>query len=711
MTTLHIDFETRSKVDLPATGVYVYAADLSTDVWCAAYAVDDGPVELWVPHYRPYHDGNISIGKDSVVTTLDCADVIRKAIEDNWTIVAHNANFERAMWAGVLTPRYGWPLPKLEQWRCTMAAALSMSLPASLNNAAAAVGLDQGKDMGGRDLMLRMSHPRKARKGENPDGVYWFEDDERKQRLYEYCRQDVSVERELDKRLLKLRPSEQVLWQLDQIINDRGVYVDAELCRAATKIVETAAGWLNDEIYELTGTVVSRTTNVADLRRWLKYEGIETDSLDKEAISNLLIRTDLSAPVRRVLQIRQEAAKASVAKIETLMEGRNADGRVRGLLQFHAAGTGRWAGRRFQPQNIKRPELEDVDGAIAAVATGSADYVKLLYGPPLAVVGDTLRGMLVAAPGKKLLAADFSNIEGRLIAWIAGEEWKLQAFRDFDAGIGHDIYILTAAKLLGKDPGPISNPTITKAERQGSGKVPELALGFQGGVGAFQKMAVIYGVSYTDERAEEIKVAWRAEHPAVVQCWYDLENAAVSAIENRGQVFDVGPISFRVAGSFLFMRLPSGRAICYPYPCIKPKLMPWTRNEEIVSLDGMGNRVVIVIKHAVWKDSVCYKGVDTFTRKWTDCFAHGGLLFNNAVQGTARDIEAEAMTRLAAAGYETGDPKGDGIVLTVHDEIVCEVAQDFGGVEEFERIMVTLPTWAEGLPIAAGAWEGQRYKK
>lgn len=670
MTTLHIDFETRSTVDLTKTGVYVYAESPDTDVLCAAYAIDDQEIKLWVPR-QPVVLGDFS----GEIGEFDAPPGIDYVLKENYTIVAHNANFERAIWHHILTPRYGWPEPRLDQWRCTMAQAYAMSLPGSLQNAAAAMGLTISKDMDGRALMLQMSHPRKPRKGEDKKATHWFDDAKRLQRLYEYCKTDVQVERELDKRLLALSPSETKLWHLDQRINDRGVHVDKELCEKALQVVGSAASALDEEMRALTDGAVSRTTNVGEISKWVRERGFPTESLDKEHIDEMLVRTDLPADVRRVLDLRRESAKAAVKKIDALLAGANTDGRARGLLQFHAAGTGRWAGRRFQPQNIKRPELDE-DDAIEAVSTGSADYVRLLYGEPLSVVGDCLRGMVTASPGNRLIAADFSNIEGRVIAWLAGEDWKLDAFRAFDKGLGHDIYHITAGEILNKAPGKV-----TKDERQGYGKVPELALGFQGGVGAFQKMAHTYGVTISDERADEIKVAWREKHPNVVKFWYDLERAAKDAITHRGQVYRCGRIAFRVAGSFMFMRLPSGRSIVYPYPCIKPKLCPWGE----------------------MRDQVCYQGTDTYTRKWGDCFAHGGLLFNNAVQGTARDIEAEAMLRVEAAGYPN--------VLNCHDEVVCEVPLGFGSVEEFESLMTTLPTWAGGLPIAAAAWFGTRYRK
>lgn len=680
MTALHIDFESRSAVDLRKTGVYVYAEDPTTDVWCAAYSFDDQPVQLWLPG-QPLPPGIFDVS-----TSVFSPDLV----------IAHNAAFERAIWAHIMGPRYGWPVPQARKWRCTMAMALAMALPPGLGDCSKALGLGIDKDDDGKSLMLRMAKPRKPRKGEDLDALLWWDDAERLEKLYAYCKQDVEVERAIERHLLPLRPTEQALWQLDQTINDRGIHVDTALCRQALQVVDTAAKWLNDEIRELTDGAVTHTTKVADIRSWLASQGVHVDKLDKEELGFLLERDGLDSRVQRVVEIRQEAAKAAVKKISALLAGTSSDSRARGLLQFHAASTGRWAGRRFQPQNIARPKSEDIDGAIESVATGSADFVRLVQGEPLAVVSDCLRGLVGAAPGNTLYAADFSNIEGRLIAWLAGEEWKLQAFRDFDAGVGPDIYKLAYARSF-----DIEAAAVDKEQRQ-IGKVMELALGYQGGVGAFQKMAVGYGVTVEDDRADELKVAWREAHPNVVQFWYDLENAAKGAIERPGETQHVGRIAFRKAGTFLYLRLPSGRAIVYPFPCIKKKLMPWTQRGAMI-LPATDDAPAVYEQLPVWKDSICYRGVDPFNRQWSDQFAHGGLLANNAVQGTARDIEAEAMTRVEAAGYS--------IVLTVHDEIVSETPKNFGSVEEFEQLMTTLPAWADGLPLAAGAWSAERYRK
>jgi len=651
---LHLDFETRSEVNLKRTGVYVYAEHPSTKIWCACYAVDDGPVQTWQPGEPPPAE-------------LEQADLI----------VAHNANFERIIWRHVL-PAHDWPqVPRLQRWRCTMAAALAMALPADLADAAAAAGLEQGKDMQGKRVMLQMAKPRKARKGESEDEVRWYDDAKRLERLIEYCRQDVETERQLHKRLLALRPEEQQLWRLDQVINDRGVQVDRDLCRAAVQVVDQATEWLDQELMELTDAQISSATNAGRFVDWLCRQGYSTGSADKENIDKLLLQPGLPIRVRRVLEIRREGAQASVKKIAALLEGASEDGRARGLLQFHAASTGRWAGRRFQPQNIKRPSSgdDDIELMISDIATGDAQHVRMAHGEPISIVADCLRGMVVAASGCRLLAADFSNIEGRIAAWLSGEQWKVKAFNDFDKGQGPDVYKLAYSRAFN-----MAANAVSKDQRQ-VGKVMELALGFQGGVRAFQRMAALYRVEVSDERADELKKAWRAAHPGISKFWYALEDAAKWAIWNPGKPVKAGKVSFLVNGSFLFMRLPSGRSISYPYACIKDKETPWGEMRPQVS----------------------YMGVNSYTRKWESCFAHGGLLFENAVSGSARDVLAEAMVRVESAGYP--------IVLTVHDEIVCEARQEFGGVAQFESLMTTAPKWADGLPIAAKAWEGKRYRK
>jgi len=692
LTHLHVDFETRSAADLKKTGAYAYAADPTTDIWCMAYAFGGELVQIWTPG-RPVP-----------------ADVVEHVMLGG-VCVAHNAAFERVIWRYILAPRYGFPEPDVEQWRCTMVMAYAMALPGSLENAAPAAGLDMMKDMTGRRLMLQMARPR--RKCEECEGgtrqkhgylcpicdgsgIDWWDHTDKVEKLIAYCKQDVEVERALEKRLRPLSTAELALWHLDQKVNDRGVLVDETLCHAAKKIVQATQVNLDRRMAEITDREVTACSNRNQIVKFVREQGVECESIAKAALEELLEETpDLPPKVREVLTLRRESAKASVAKIDALLNGKSPeDDRAKGLLQFHAATTGRWGGRRFQPQNIKRPDESDIDTAIDAVMTGDYEFVSMLYEQPLSVVGDCLRGMIQAAPGHRIVAADYSNIEGRVLAWLAGEDWKLKAFADFDAGIGHDLYKITAGAILNKKPEDID-----KSERQAYGKVPELALGYQGGVGAFATMAANYGVDLEVVQIEAIRDGWREAHPAIKQFWYDMENAAVAAVRDRGSVQSCGRIRFKVAGSFLMMRLPSGRFLAYPYPEIRSFEVPWKNSDGSQAYkDGLTyfSTIDVSKKAKVVEDQ---KNSSTWARIKT----YGGMLVENATQAVARDVLADAMPRLEAASYP--------IILTVHDEIVCEVPDGHGSVDEMEAIMCELPSWAAGLPVSADGFEGERYRK
>jgi DNA polymerase len=304
------------------------------------------------------------------------------------------------------------------------------------------------------------------------------------------------------------------------------------------------------------------------------------------------------------------------------------------------------------------------------------DKIDLDYGPPMSVFADLLRAMIVAKPGHDLLAADLSAIEGRVLAWLAGEQWKIEAYRN-----GGDLYKIAYGKAFN-----IAPDKVTKDQRQ-LGKVMELALGYQGGVGAFQTMARGYGVKIPDKQADELKLAWRKSNPKIKTFWYALEDAAIQAVEEPNTVVHVNKIAYRKEGSFLFCRLPSGRTLTYPYPRLKDKKMPWT--------DMHGE--------PVYRQAIVYRGTDPLTKAWTDQDFYGGLAAENVTQAVARDILAEGITRCEANGYP--------VVLHVHDEIVTEVPKDYGSIEELERMMSTPPPWAPDLPLAAEGWRGSRYRK
>ena len=377
---LRIDVETRSVVDLRKTNLYVYFDDPSTDLWVLAYAFGDEEPELWWPG-QP------------------CPSRIVKHVETGGLIHAHNAAFERQAWNKLLGPKYGWPVPMLRQYRCTMAAAYAMALPGKLEHAAAALGIQDQKDMVGSRLMMKMARPRSPRKNE-PPGIYWHDKPEELVRLGEYVKQDVRAERGVSKRLQTLSDAELDVWFLDQEINDRGIYIDKNLCDAANKIVAETAHKLSLEMRQVTDGEVRGVSNVTELIAFARKRGVETESIAKDELINLLARDDLPDDIRRALEIRQEGSKTSTAKINAMLARRQADGRARGTLQYHAAGTGRWGGRGIQPQNLVRPSFKphELKQIIEDVLTRNADLIDLLHGPPMSVVADCVRSMIAASP-------------------------------------------------------------------------------------------------------------------------------------------------------------------------------------------------------------------------------------------------------------------------------------------------------------------------
>ena len=376
--------------------------------------------------------------------------MIEAANNPAWLVVAHNDAFETAVETDVLAPRYGWPLVPIERHRCTMAMALAAGLPARLSAVADALELANRKDSAGERLMHQISKPRRARKAEDQAGIYWFEDQERLNRLYHYCQQDVDVERELFDRLPPLSASEQALWELSNRINQRGFSVDRSFAEAARRIAQAAAPEIDAELARITGGAVTTIAQVARLLAWVQEQGCELQKLDRKAIEKQLADDELSPPIRRALELRRDGAQSAVKKIDALLARAGTDDRIRGAFRYHGAATGRWSGEGFQAQNLKRPAVDDLEVAIAAVATGSYDHVKQLYSQPLSVVGDCSRSMIVAAPGHVLIGADFGAIESRVLAWVAKEDWKLDSYRRFDAT--HDPrdepYIETACRIF-----------------------------------------------------------------------------------------------------------------------------------------------------------------------------------------------------------------------------------------------------------------------
>jgi len=469
-----------------------------------------------------------------------------------------------------------------------------------------------------------------------------------------------------------LSRAEQAIWELSTKINARGCHVDRAFAEAARKIAEAAAPEIEQEIAEISSGDVTSINQVARLTTWLQAHGCTLQKLDRAAVERQLGKDDLPPTVRRALELRLGGAQAAVKKIDALLARAGADDRIRGGFRYHGAGTGRWTGEGFQAQNLKRPVVDDLNSAIAAVATGSYQHLRRSYPRPLAVIGDCSRAMICAATGKTLIGADFSSIESRVLAWVAGEEWKLDSYRRYDAT--HDPrdepYCITACRIFNK---PIGTYTKDSPERN-VGKTCDLAFGYAGGINAFRK----FSDQFTDEQVKQFNKDWRAAHPEIKRLWYRLDRAAWTAVQQRGRIVRCGVVTFRCVGTFLWLQLPSGRKLSYP----QPRIIGDEREQHVVFADNAAGQ---------FQD--CRHGQG----------AYGGLWTENVVSSIARDLLADAMLRIEAAGYP--------IVLHVHDEVVAEVPEGFGSLDDFTRLMVRKPVWALDLPIAAKAWTGKRYCK
>lgn len=638
---IHIDFETRSRTSIKA-GASRYSLD--AEVMCLSYKIDDGEVHSWRPGEPTPND-------------------LLLAIELGDEVWAHNATFEMAIWRNVMVAKFGWPEIQPKQWRCTMATGMALALPSSLENMAEALKLPVQKDMAGRRLMLKMSKPRKPTKKDNSE---WHEKPEDIQRLREYCNQDVVTEAAIHTVLPPLIKRELSVYHFDAKVNLRGVKIDRELAKAVVHVWDQYTARLNTELDELTFGRVTSSDQVKEITSLIRELGVEIDSLNKESVAALL-KTDLPPTVRRVLEIRAELAMSSVAKYKAMLLCAEPDDRIRGCFQYHGAQqTGRWAGRLVQLQNLPRGELKagDIDACTELVKTRDLDTIELLSPLPLGkLFSSLLRSAIIPESGKRLLVCDFASIEARALAWAAGEEWLLDAFRH-----GKDAYKEMASTIYS-----VPYDAVTKEQRF-YGKQVILGAGYQLGGTKFRMMLANYGVDASEEFCNTVIEAYRAKNKKIKSLWYATEKAAVNAVRT-GQPHRTGPYVFHRKGDWLHARMPCGRDISY----YKPELAP-----------------------GKYGDQVRFLGVGT-NGKMQRTSTYGGSLVENLTQAVCRDMLVEAMSRLEKAGYS--------VVMHVHDEIVCEVPDGFGSIEEMEAIMREVPAWAEGFPVDVEGFECRRYRK
>lgn len=689
---------------LPAIGAAVYSEHPSTEVLSLAYNLKDGQgARLWLPGMAPPYD-------------------LFNHILQGGLIEAANSGFEYFIWLNVCHKRMGWPALSHLQLRDSHAKARAHSLPGSLDKQAKVLAVRDQKIGEGKRLLEKFSKPRHPTAKDPRTRIRPTDPDAAldANALYMYNLGDIKAESSVSACIPDLSPYELKLWILDQKINFRGVSIDKESLDACIEIVHQATVKYTAELIAITGGYVQTAGEIKKIGEWLTSQGVRSSGLTADSVEEMLSRDNLPAAARRVLEIRASLGAASVKKLYALSRRLCSDNRIRDIFAYCGADrTGRWAGRGPQPQNLPNsgptvrrcdrisgcghysihdpysacpwcsaPEwalsheewnADAVGDALTVIKYGRLDLVEKVFGDAIAAVSGCLRGLFVAAPGKDFLCSDYSAIEAVVLAALAGEEWRLEVFRTHGK-----IYEMSASKITGI---PFDDFAKHKKEtgqhhpmRKKVGKVAELASGYQGGIGAWKQFGA--DEFMTDDEIKANIKKWRDESPMIVKFWRGLENATISAVQNPGQCYEFRGLKFGCKDDVLYIQLLSGRKLAYHEPRLTPDVTPW--GKPVLKLS--------------------YMGMDSVTKQWLRIDTYGGKLCENVVQATARDILADALINADAAGY---DP-----VMHIHDEMVAEVDEGWGSIEELERIMATLPSWCKDWPIkAAGGWRGKRYRK
>lgn len=697
MRKVPIDFETASTVDIKKFGGAAYVRHPSTIVHCAVF----------IP---PGQDKWVLVTRKDLETNAPSAQLLRLLVEealtcDDLVFEAHNAAFERGIWRHIMVKRFGFPELPIHKWFCTMAKARSFGCPSSLEEAALFLRLPVQKDKDGYKVMLKLCKPKDG-------GTYWTPEEvpEDFRKLYDYCAVDVLTQVGISQALPDLSPREQAIWAENERMNDEGVYCDIELAKRVVALCEEEKSKIFQEFQKTTGTTLTPRQRTK-IKQWAKEQGY--DLPDTKATTIRKLEEEFSPLLKKAFALVEKANKASVAKFNKILLQCDATGIIYDILAYHKASTGRYAGQGAQFQNMKRPPGKfNMNRTIEIVMSASLPLLTVLYPNVMEIFANITRGVIIAPPGKRLMVVDYASMEMRILTWIVENAEKLQQIRE-----GVDVYCKAASVIYGYE----CNPKDHKDERF-VGKVAELALGYNGGIGALVRMADMYGLdlaplfsklwinSTFDERekaeyaykdylrkfyldednegytpappevgltADIIKQRWRAANPLVVRYWKQIESAAADAIESRSPV-QVGKLTFFMYRNFLMVKLPSGRTMAYPYPRVEA--------------DEKGRRKVVYWSGDKKKNIPKY-----------GCPTYGGKLVENIVQAIQRDLTVYGILKVRRTKYQ--------IYFHVHDEFVAAVPIGEGSLEEFERLMSEGDTWTEGLPIAVEGWEGPRYGK
>lgn len=641
---LSMDIECFSDVDLIKCGVYAYADSPAFEILLFAYSFDGGETQI------------IDLAQGEKLP----AEVEEAIFDVSVTKTAYNANFERTC----LSKHFGRYIPP-ESWHCSAVQAAMLALPRSLEDVGRVLGLDEQKMKEGKDLIRYFCVPCKPTKANGGRTRNLPCHAPEKWELFKtYCKRDVDVEKSIRRKLhnFPIPESEMELYRLDQRINDRGVLVDMGLVKQAIACERLHKEVVTKRAYELTG--IENPNSVAQLKGWLGDKGMEAESLSKKAVADMIAETD--GEVEELLKLRLMLAKTSVKKYEAIERSACSDGRVHGMLMFYGANrSGRWSGKNVQLHNLPKNYIPDLELARELVKQGRFEDIELLYDSTPNVLSELIRTAFIPKPGCRFVVADFSAIEARVMGWLSGEKWVLDVFR----GDGK-LYEMTASRMFGIPMEEIGKGSPERAK----GKVASLACQYGGSTGALVSMGAL-DMGLKEDELPPLVAAWRKANPHMVQFWWDVDAAAIKAVREK-QKTKVGRIIFEYRSGILFITLPSGRKLSY----VKPRM----------AVNKFG------------RDGLTYEGIAE-NKKWSRIETYGPKLVENIVQGTARDLLAEAMLRVEKKGYS--------IVMHCHDEIIAEVPEGIGSVEEMCEIMAVQPVWAEGLPLRADGYSCKFYQK
>lgn len=658
---IYIDFETYSECELKSCGTYIYSKHPTTEVLCMAFAIDDEPIQLWTPLDNKENGVYPNLAK--LFERIQAGDLVE----------AYNAFFERCIWQNVAMKFYGFPQIQQHQWRCSAALVSTLALPRSLEDAAKYLECKHQKDLEGKNIMLKLCKPKRPTKN-NSDTRYKPEKyPEEFQDLYDYCMRDVEAEREISKKLRQLSDFEQRVWFLDQTINERGIPIDREAVEIAWRMGLDYTAAALDKIRTLTDGEITSFKQVEACRRWVEAQGCEMERFNKHYLSERIKDETLPEKVKELIYIRQANAKTSTAKYEKMLACIDEDGRIKDNYMYHGASTGRWTGKNVQFQNLPRGKIKDMDTAIEILKLGSSEFIEACYGiSTMDFLSSALRGMIAAPEGKTFYVADYAAIEARGVAWISGQEDLLEDFRN-----NEKVYEKQAAATYNVDVSEIKKDS----QERMVGKELILACGYGMGPKKFHIRCEANKIILTEDFCERAVASYRKKNHMIVKQWYAQERAAALAVRT-GKAITEGKVTWFVNKQFLYCKLPSGRCLAYYKPILEVEVFKGMEKDK---LSYMGERMADGLKI------------------WGKINLYGGLIVENIVQATCRDLVAYNILNLEASGYK--------VIMHSHDEVMSETPETFGTVEKYEELMCGLPAWASDFPIKAEGWKGKRYKK